>query len=251
MLLNSFFLTEPHNPDKPAETWSLFYEKTSSGNYSKSLDWGKYKIIISGAGGSGAIFLRHPSAVNMELYNITNGYAGEEKTIFVNVLAGETKTAHGTVGSGALGPSVQFQTESYGAGHVYYEVTTTAGAVGVGWGNGWQPFYKYQNPGMIPDTHNIGGWIGGSGGGGTNVRIDDALSTEAYGGDGGDVTINFGGFKESLGGTGGGGGTITGTGASGGVLLSETAFVDIIKTAGDGSDGYIRIYKSNLKPEDV
>ena len=41
-----------------SEYYTEVYSKTDGGSYSESLSWGKYKIVISGAGGSGAAVAR-------------------------------------------------------------------------------------------------------------------------------------------------------------------------------------------------
>lgn len=237
MLGKGFFLTESHNPDLPPEEWTLVYEKTTAGAYSENLGWGKYKVVISGGGGSGAAMVREILAKDMQFRYCENGYAGQEQTVLLDVLLNETKTFSGTVGSGASGS------------RVYYDgvwAKATYGAVGTGYANGAIANTKYE----FISQGNSGAWVGGSGGGSTSISVDGVLNTIANGGNGGGAQVNYNGYKTSTGGTGGGGGTTSGTGASGGANVSKQANSGSW-TSGAGTDGYIRIYKSNLKPEPI
>ena len=245
MLLNCFFLTESHNPDLPEEEWTLVYEKTTAGAFSQNFGWGKYKVEISGGGGSGAASIRNVS--QMELVYCQNGYAGEKQTVIIPIYVGQNQVFSGTVGEGGKGCSVGV----YGNPGAYNTGVATYGNVGQGYQNGLTPNIKYEYSGQASHYGLVGGaWTGGSGGGSTGLLIDGILNTVAVGGNGGTVIVNYGGYKTSTGGTGGSGGTTTGLGVSGGTSVSKWATTGTY-TSGNGSDGYIRIYKSNLKPEPV
>lgn len=243
MLQKGFFLTESHNPNLPEEEWTLVYEKDTTGSYSESCSWGKYKIVISGGGGSGAIFARYSTAQNMEWGWIQNGFAAEEKTVYIDVPYASTKTISGIIGGGASGSHAE--TNGYQS-HANY------GAIGTGYANGAQANTKYEYTDVVPGTgtRNFGAWVGGSGGGSSSLEVDGILNTISAGGNGGEVTINYNGNKTSTGGIGGSGGTKTGNGAAGGNCVNETGYgVNI--TSGAGANGYVRVYKSNLKPEPI
>lgn len=248
MLQKGFFLTESHNPNLPAEEWTLVFEKTTQGAFSQNFGWGKYKVEMSGGGGSGAACIKNSS--NMEFVYCNNGYSGEKTIVVVPVYSGNNQTFSGVVGGGGKGASVDlYRTERY-PDQYYYEATAIYGAVGYGYENGKQPTSKYEYNGQITRPHLAGGaWVGGSGGGSTGLLIDGILNTVAKGGNGGDVRINLDGYKTSDGGLGGNGGTKNGTGVSGGSRAYDGGMGT--RTSGNGSDGYIRIYKSNLKPEPV
>lgn len=247
MLGKGFFFTESHNPDFPPETYDdLVYENTTAGNYSTALDWGKYKIVFSGGGGSGAAVVRHTHAHNMEFAFCENGYAAAEETVYLNVMGGEIKTLSGVVGSGGGGSTVSIDENGFS-----YDCTATYGNPGTGYENGnhANTKYEYDHTSYQPETTvNAGAWVGGNGGGSTSIAVNGVVQATAKGGDGGNVRINYSGYKTSTGGTGGSGGTKTGTGASGGSSVSVRSD-NTTRTSGAGSNGYIRIYKSNLKPE--
>ena len=243
MLLNCFFLTESHNPDLPEEEWTLVYENTTPGAYSQNFGWGKYKIEISGGGGSGAASIRDTNG--MEYEYTQNGYSGEKKTVVAAIYTGENKTFSGTIGGGGKGATVRVlkQSDRY-KGEAFY------GNAGQGYQNGSTPNTKYEY--NHESTFMLGGgaWVGGSGGGSTSLEIDSVLNTVAAGGNGGTVNVNYSGYKISNGGVGGSGGTTSGLGANGGSSVDKKN-VSGTYTSGNGSDGYVRIYKSNLKPEPV
>lgn len=243
MLQKGFFLTESHNPNLPAEEWTLVFEKTTQGAFSQNFGWGKYKVEMSGGGGSGATRMTNSS--NMEFVYCQKGFSGELQTTIVPVYSGTNQTFSGTVGGGGKGSSVNIRQEN----NDFY-TTTTYGAVGQGYENGLTPNTKYEYSATSPfESNTAGGWVGGSGGGSTGLLIDGILKAVAKGGNGGGVRINYYGYKTSDGGAGGSGGTTAGTGVSGGNAASDGGTGT--RTSGNGSDGYIRIYKSNLKPEPV
>ena len=238
MLQKGFFITNSYNPDLPPEEWTLVYEKTTAGAYSENLGWGKYKVVMSGGGGSGAIFVRGSNANDMRFVYCQNGFAGAEQTVLLDVLSDETKTFSGTVGSGGSGSRVYFD------GAITH---ATYGAVGTGYANGATANTKYEYH-LLPSADKNGAWVGGSGGGSTSILVDGVLSGTAAGGNGGGVRVNYSGYKTSDGGAGGSGGTTSGTGASGGANVSVKANSGS-RYSGNGTAGYVRIYKSNLKPE--
>lgn len=246
MLLNGFFITESHNPDLPPETYSdLVYTKTTSGNYSTSLGWGKYKIVFSGGGGSGAAL----AYGNTESHTQENGKKGEEKTVYVSVYHDTTKIISGIIGSGG--------SRSYAKAlhHVQAPIlnppsgTATAGNAGSGYQNGSKGSTKLYTKLHKRTGYADGIWdeyaiAGGSGGGSTSVVVDGVFNSSARGGNGGGGSQQFIGTVS--GGTGAGGGISNGTGASGGSAASKYNG-ECYSTA--GTSGYVKIYKSNLKPE--
>lgn len=244
MLLNCFFLTESHNPDLPEEEWTLVYENTTPGAYSQNFGWGKYKVVMSGGGGSGAALIRYSSAVNMEGNDCYNGAAAAQETAFVNVLSGENKTFSGIIGAGGGGSYVLLDGAATNASY---------GAVGTGYQNGStaNTIYRYVDSEGGVIRNNTGAWVGGSGGGSTGLEIDGVLVATAAGGNGGNVGVNYGGYKMSYGGTGGSGGTTSGTGSAGGANVNVRSQYSTSRTSGAGDNGYVRIYKSNLKPEPI
>ena len=245
MLGNGFFFTESHNPDFPDEEWSLVYENTTAGAYSENFGWGKYKVVMSGGGGSGAAVIRHSQENGMEFVYCRDGYAGEEQTVFLNVLSDENKTFSGIIGAGGKGSVVKLQIG------FSVDASSTYGGIGAGYDNGNTANTKYAYDSGQTTPINAGAWVGGSGGGSTSIEVDGVLNTTAAGGNGGSVRINYNGYKTSTGGAGGSGGTTTGTGSAGGANVSSKVSSTTTKTSGDGIDGYVRIYKSNLKPEPI
>jgi hypothetical protein len=233
-LQNGFFILNSANPDLPPETWELVYEKTNTGNYTFNADWGKYKIILSGGGGGGAIICQHNTAV--QYYN--GGSSGEEKILFYNVLSNTQSIFSGIIGSGGGGAF----TLNYGS---WNNINAYSGAVGTGYSNGTLgQTYTYHN-----DDRNIDiTMAGGSGGGSSSLNIDGVLLGFSRGGNGG-AASSYTLYATPVvnGGVGGNGGVSSGTGAAGGNGYQYSNHSNA--SAGTGNSGYIRIYKSNLKPE--
>lgn len=223
------------------EYYTEVYSKTTGGSYSESLTWGRYKVVISGGGGSGAAYIRESG--NAQLKYIYDGYKGEEKTIYIDVLADETKTFSGTVGTGGSGGTVSISST--------ITASSSYGAVGTGYENGSHANTKYEY--TRNEDPRSAAWVGGSGGGSTSLVIDGVLNNTAKGGNGGTITINYSGYKTSTGGAGGSGGTTSGTGASGGASggssIGHPPHGNKSYTGAAGSAGYVRIYKSNIYPE--
>lgn len=230
MLGKSFFVTESHNPDLPPEIYGeLVYENTTAGNYSTSLPWGKYKIVISGGGGGGAAAGWNEASGTRYA---ENGYKGAVKNVYVSVFRNDTLTINGIIGTGGGGAAAR-------ARHADYNY---AGSGGAGYQNGANGQIQISTTFVPLDAVTSGG----GGGGSTSVEWDNTVQSIAAGGNGG--TARQSDYKIwGYGGTGGSGGTTTGTGATGGVGAQTYGNSQQNGTA--GSDGYIRIYKSNLKPE--
>ena len=225
MLGNSFFITNSSNPNTPAETWTLVYSKTTSGNYSYNAGWGKYKIVISGAGGAGGA----GSAYHADYRNYANnGENGELKTIYKNLTKNDVLVFTGKVGKGGASSFADAMNN-----------IATAGQPGTGYGNGsWGTTKVNPNPGWYYSAA-----AGGSGGGSTSFVVSGVV-TQAAGGSGGAGSADE--IGEAIPGGGGGGTPSNHNGSSGGTGVfgyKQTA------TSGVGSAGYVRIYKSNLKPE--
>lgn len=247
MLGKGFFFTESHNPDFPPETYDdLVYENTTAGNYSTALDWGKYKIVFSGGGGSGAAIAYGSTEFTDKYAN--NGSNGEQKTIYVNVGIDETKTISGIVASGGKSSTAKGRRDKS-----ITDSSATAGNAGTGYANGTKGGAKRSASRHKAAQSGYDGYAaaGGSGGGSTSVVVDSDTPMVARGGNGGNARIHLpsyiaGQIDNVSGGTGGSGGVSSGTGASGG---TRAAKYDGTATSGAGANGYIRIYKSNLKPE--
>lgn len=236
MLGKSFFVTESHNPDLPPETYDeLVYENTTAGNYSTSLSWGKYKIVISGGGGGGAAAGWNEASGTRYA---ENGHQGAVKNVYVSVFHNDTLTINGIIGTGGGGARAR-------ARHDNYNVVGSGGAGYQNGANGQMQQAIYERPGG-PSLEAV--TSGGGGGGSTSVEWDNTVQDIAAGGNGG--TARQSSYKIwGYGGTGGSGGTTTGTGAAGGTGAATYGNSQQNGTA--GSDGYIRIYKSNLMPEPI
>ena len=225
------------------EYYTEVYSKTTGGSYSESLSYGRYKIVISGGGGSGGACIREVNAGTLDFNQ--NGFAGEEKTIYIDVPFGETKTASGTVGSGASGATVSIASGNGGT------VSSAYGAVGTGYQNGATANPKYAVTRTGVQATQSWGLVGGSGGGSTSLLIDSELNAVAVGGNGGTNRINDSGWRYSNGGAGGSGGTTSGTGAAGGASAYWIGYNNHgahTATSGAGASGYVRIYKSSIYP---
>lgn len=225
MLGKGFFLTESHNPDLPPEEWTQISTHTTAGAYSDSLAWGKYKIILSGAGGGGAAAgWNEASGTRYAEY----GHKGEEKTIYVNVDYGNTLAISVIVGAGGGGAAAR-------ARHANYNYP---GSGGIGYQNGSGGIMQIA---AFDDAVTAGG----GGGGSTSVEWNSEVQSIAKGGNGGNARQSKYGIW-GYGGTGGSGGTTSGTGATGGA--GSATYGNSQQYGGKGSDGYIKIYVSNLKP---
>lgn len=234
-LQNGFFILNSANPDLPPETWELVYEKTNTGNYTFNADWGKYKIILSGGGGGGAIICQR----NTDIQYYNRGSSGEEKTLFFSVLVNTQSIFSGTIGSGGGGAF----TLNYGS---WRDINAYSGAIGTGYSNGTLgQTYTYHSYDRDIDLT----MAGGAGGGSSSLNIDGVLLDFSRGGNGGAASTrhSYATFFVN-GGVGGNGGVSSGTGAAGGngFWYSNNSYN---ASAGTGNSGYIRIYKSNLKPE--
>lgn len=219
-----------------AEQYTQVYEKTTGGSFSETLPYGKYKIVISGGGGAGAAIARAGDDDVKIQYN-QNGFAGEEITVYLDVMFGETKTVSGTVGTGAAGSYVRCYA---GTG----QQSASVGAAGTGYGNG-----TVGQTGTVPggeqDRGDYGAMASGSAGGSSILYIDSELQGIAKGGNGGSCQVRWYGTKTFAGGVGGSGGTTSGTGAAGGGAITLWKNVG---TSGAGVNGYVRVYKSSLYP---
>lgn len=237
MLLNSFFLTEPHNPNLPPETWTLVYSKDTSGAFSYSAGWGKYKIELSGAGGSGGATARaHVDNSHSE----SNGSNGELITAYSSVLHSNLVIFSGIIGSGARGSYA----ESKRSGSSGFTPAPVAGAAGTGYAFGTKGTTAYFKE-ATGSTRDSWSCASGSGGGSSSVLVDSTLLGYAKGGNGGNAKVY--GTSQKNGGIGGSGGVSSGNGASGGTAIAGYNNSNV--TSGAGSDGYVKIYKSNLYPE--
>lgn len=226
------------------EFYTEVYSQATGGAYSTTIGYGRYKIVYSGGGGSGSsVTIRKTGSVSNR--SQSNGSAGQEITVYLDVEYGQTKTITGTVGTGAAGSYTYASTSSH---------SQTAGTPGTGYASGgtgttksFVVSNKFPNPG--PDDTGYGAMAGGSGGGSTSFFIDGVIQEIAKGGNGGGASLvnMLDGTKSVSGGTGGSGGTNSGTGATGGAA-TYVAGSNSGNTSGAGSDGYVKIYKSNIYP---
>lgn len=211
-----------------SEYYTQIYAKTDAGAYSETLPYGRYKIVVSGAGGGGAA--AEWNSAHGTRY-AENGWAGEELTIFVDVGFGTTKTVSGVLGNGGGGAAVNAKHTNYnyaGTGGTGYEngATGTISQIGTVYGN-----YAYA--------------AGGGGGGSSSLEIDGTLNSVARGGNGGTAChANAGAW--GYGGAGGSGGTTGSTGATGGAAAAKYGDGQLYASA--GTAGYIYIYQSSIYP---
>lgn len=211
------------------EAWTLVYSKTNGGNYSYSAGWGKYKIEISGGGGSGgASCSTHSDYRNWA----NNGSNGELVTTYANVASGNTLTFSGKVGTGG-----QSSSASYTMVGMSLVPSATVGAGGTGYANG-----NSGNSGVYQGS-GVSAAAAGAGGGSTSL-VYSGTTKVAKGGNGGDCDADE--IKpQRYGGKGGSGGVSSGSGASGG---SGVFGYKQAATSGAGTNGYVKIYKSNIYP---
>lgn len=221
-LQKCFFRVQSSNPVLPPETWTLVYDNHTPGAYSETFGWGKYKIQLSGGGGAGgaASGTDYASTHN----RATNGSAGKLFNSTFNVVYDSFRTISGIVGGGGASSSANIGT--------YF-----VGSAGVGDPSG------VRGSGMSREGSS--GAAGGSGGGATSATGIGV----AAGGNGGDGWAESNSSHRSTGyGGAGGTGSNQGTGAAGGVgawARNNPA------TSGAGTNGWVKIYKSNLYPEPV
>ena len=268
-LQKGFFFVQSSNPVLPPEEWELVYENTTAGDYNISLGWGKYKFEICGGGGSGAALTGsyyHTNAVDQATVTrkltATSGYAGYIETGAFSVLYGKTSLISGKIGDGGKGAysMCDAQTQNH---------TETPGASGSGAlsgvsgaGNSAYNVWRSQQSNY---THIMVSGVSGSGGGSSSILQDNLIISNAKGGRGADITeawlqayrttsdIVRAQINSVYGGKGGDSGTTAGTGNNGGNSTINygggRTFTTITATGNNGGAGYIRIYKSNLKPE--
>lgn len=222
-----FFMVDSFNPDLPPEQWSLVYEKRTPGSFSYSASWGKYKIVVSGGAGAGSVISATGSYTQRESYS---GINGEKKETSRNVFMNQIEIFSGIVGGGAGA--------SYTDGSSPY---FHAGTPGTGYQNGT------TGDGTAYGNNSSGAKVcGGSGGGSSSLYINGNLIFSCTGGNGGSCKASGSGtILYGPNGLGGGNGT-SGDGSAGGVAVYERATYAV---GNPGEDGYIQIYKSNLKPE--
>ena len=234
-LQKGFFRVQSSNPILPPEEWELVAEFTNPGSYSQSFDWGKYKVVLSGAGGSGAAAAQ---AHSRNIHYANNGSAGEQNETIVNVYRNQTSLFGFVIASGAQG--------SYAKGiqnALPSAAVATVGNAGTGYENG------VRGTGVrIVRTSgdDLGGYAvaGGPGGGSSSLSVNGVVTKIAKGGNGGSGSVAYAGVAN--GGIGGSGGTSNGNGASGG---NAATILNGEVWSSAGANGYARIYKSNLKPE--
>ena len=236
MLLKSFFMLNSYNPNLPKEEWTLVKEIKTAGAYNESLGWGKYRIEISGGGGSGGA----SSATHSDYRNwANNGSAGELLSTIINVEYETSKTISGIIATGGQPSSAYGRIKRVGDIYIW-DGYVSAGAGGTGYTAGQCGSTKYGHGQTASDGSAA---AGGAGGGSSSLNIDGILTLVAKGGNGGAASADE--IKEVSAGVGGSGGISSGTGAAGGA----GAFgYKNPATSGAGANGYVRIYKSNIMP---
>lgn len=270
--LPSLKVTPTYHPEILAGQ-ELVYEYYEGGrNFSTILNPGVYRVVMSGAGGSGAAADSSIHSENdMDCYN---GYAGELREVTITVPSRTVLT--GKIGQG--GGAVKARA---GDGRGYLIGTNMGngfsnGADGITTKNWWiipkQSDYDTDKGSYVQTLYingirqngsyrirtAMGVWYTGQGGGSTGFTINNE-TYEAKGGNGGNVFIrevverkykDYGYARikvneyTSFGGTGGAGGTTTGNGAPGGARPREGGNTNF--TSGNGANGYIKIYKLPL-----
>lgn len=209
------------------EAWTEIYNNGTPGSYSQTLGFGKYRIVMSGGGGAGGAAI---STKRLSDTSVQNGSAGELQDFYFNVAYGETINVSGVVGAGAGGSIVDAR-----ATHR----TTTIGTPGTGYASGTNG----EAAGVYTGGEYYGS-VSGSGGGSTNANVG-GTNHIAKGGNGGSASDgHHSGTRQP--GTGGSGGVSSGTGAAGGE--GRRTALAVRQESGAGSNGYIRIYKSNFYP---
>ncbi len=196
--------------------------------YSSVLYKGRYKITMSGGGGSGGA-ADSTSGNNCD-WPATAGKPGEKITVYVNVDRDGTpiyfKVGQGGGKVKARGHDAWPQWETLGDG--YYAGTN---------GEGTRVKWTHHRSWPRRDQHYAGCAVAGQGGGATGIKIGDKVYT-ARGGNGGSATVARTG-QVLTGGIGGGGGVNAGTGAAGGNRNTDNSSF----WSGQGADGYIIIEK--------
>lgn len=236
MLQKGFFLTESHNPVLPPETWELVVEKTTPGTYSQTLGWGRYRFEVSAAGGgSGMAFGKNTSTSAINSEGSASGGAGAYGSFIIEINERNTDTFSLVVGAGGNGV-VQYNgvAPTTGGG------STTISSINLGeiaTLNGGEGAYAYGqhfaqadarvgNGGTFTTnltTHNLNNGTNGISVAitrGTTAHIDAAKTTNP-------APYDTGGFGGAW-------------GYNGGYVHAD-----------NGGAGFVRIYKSNLKPEPV
>lgn len=239
MLLNTFFRADSYNPDLPAEEWTLVYEKTTAGSDTFVFDWGKYKIEISGGGGAGGAASANASGQNSGFsFYAYSGTNAELKSGEFSVFKNNSYTASITVGSG--GGKSTVSVGRAGAAYSVGSAGTPNGILGEGDSENHQgAVLEYCSAAVAS----------GSTGGVSILNIAGAnYILTALGGDGGKATASagFGNYYIVFSKNGAKMNPSNHLGAIGGAGRWDASHAE----SGAGANGYIRIYKSNLIPED-
>ena len=209
------------------EAWTEIYNKGTPGSYSQTLGFGKYRIVMSGGGGAGGVAI---STRRLSDTKVWDGSAAELQDFYFNVADGETINVSGVVGAGAGGSIVDARTTHR---------TTTIGTPGTGYASGTNG----EAAGVYTGGEYYGS-VSGSGGGSTNANVG-GTNHIAKGGNGGSASDGYhSGTRQP--GTGGSGGVSSGAGAAGG--RGYRTSLTVRQESEAGSNGYIRIYKSNFYP---
>lgn len=245
--------------DEDEQLVAEFDEKVAGSMQNLTLYRGYYKVVISGAGGSGGA--ADSSSGNYYDMPATAGYAGEEITTYITISDSETNVSCWVGQGGGATKAKASDKRCY-----YNEAGKGYNPGELGKGLYWKWFF---------------GWYGvctpGQGGGSSAIVVKGELLAEAKGGNGGYASsfdnslattlrvYDFDTYAEwnaylstlgiqltekeyislrnslSAGGKGGGGGTTRGTGARGGARSGNSFWSEA------GQAGYIKIYKIKAK----
>ena len=224
MLGKGFFLTESNNPDLPPEEWTLFDEKTVAGTYVFALPWGRYRFEISAAGGGAGVATAWGGRAG------ASGGAGAYGSFIREINVGTTETFTAIIGVGGNGATVSNGTAATTSGGSTTVSSSEDGLlVTLNGGNG-----GYAHATTNGDTAYVG-----SGGTFTTILTEHNFNN---GTNGVFATTHSGDYSS---------GNTTNpspydNGGYGGSWYYNKNMTVII--ANNGGDGFVRIYKSNIKP---
>ena len=238
MLQKGFFLTESHNPVLPPETWELVVEKTTPGTYTQTLNWGKYRFEVSGGGGgSGMAWGKNTNTSVLNSIGAASGGAGAYGSFIIEINERNTDTFSLVVGAGGNGAK-QYNgvapTTAGGATTISSIILGTIATL-----NGGEGAYAYGqhfaqadarvgNGGTFTTILSIHNLKNGTNGISSFVQKGASWGEVSAASTKNPTPYNTGGFggawKEPYNGT---------------------------PYANNGGAGFVRIYKSNLKPEPI
>lgn len=231
-LQKGFFKTQSSNPVLPPEEWELVAEFTTPGTYTQTLDWGKYRFEMSAGGGGGATAL----ASNVQPHcGGASGGTGAYGVALCEYGYGVTDTITIVVGGHGSGATKVEGTAASTDGGATKLSDTTHGTEFVVLGGGTRGYARATQNG---DTAYVG-----TGGTFTTTLTDHDLHN---GRNGASATTDSG--HNHVQGNTTNPDPYSSYGQGGGYKYYP---VDRTQAANNGTDGFVRIYKSNLKPEPI